>query len=54
MEKYLDNEDERLRDNFKMQYIHSCNTCKTRFECTLTNSKIITCDRYWADLNYNK
>jgi len=50
---YLENEEERMADNNKMQYIHGCVTCKTKNNCVFTNDKIVTCDRYWADLTYN-
>jgi hypothetical protein len=49
---YLEDEYERMADNNKMQYIHGCITCKTKNSCVFTNDKIITCDRYWADLTY--
>jgi hypothetical protein len=49
---YLNNEEERLKDNNRMLYIHGCVTCKLKSDCVFTNSKVITCDRYWADLTY--
>jgi hypothetical protein len=45
-------EQQRLLDNSKMKYIHACKTCKLKNDCPDTNNKTLTCEKYWADLNY--